>query len=62
MASVATAGQIDVHLVEDPWSEKSIRGSTAPAPGLFFEDLRREVNLFSEREGALVTESFEFLD
>lgn len=32
----------------------------APAP--FFEDLRREVNLFTERDGSLVTEAFEFLD
>jgi saccharopine dehydrogenase-like NADP-dependent oxidoreductase len=32
------------------------------APEAFFEDLRREVNLFTERDGSLVTEEFEFLD
>ena len=46
--------------------EVAAKGVLAPeacfAPGPFFEDLRREVNLFTERDGALVTEAFEFLD
>jgi hypothetical protein len=45
--------------------EIAAKGIFAPetcfSPGPFFEDLRREVNLFIERDGALVTEEFEFL-
>ncbi len=32
------------------------------SPESFFEDLRREVNLFEERDGSLLTEEFHYLD
>jgi saccharopine dehydrogenase-like NADP-dependent oxidoreductase len=39
-----------------------VASETCFSPESFFEDLRREVNLFTERDGALVTEEFEFLN
>ena len=63
---VVTGGPLLVASLKLLGGEVAAKGVFAPeqcfSPGPFFEDLRREVNLFSEREGSLVTEKFEFLN
>ena len=63
---VVTGGPILVASLKLLGGEIAAKGVLAPeacfAPGPFFEDLRREVNLFTERGGALVTEAFEYVD
>ena len=63
---VVTGGPILVASLKLLGGEIAAKGVLAPeacfAPGPFFEDLRHEVNLFTERGGALVTEAFEYLD
>ncbi len=62
---VVTGGPLLVASLKLLGGEIVTKGVFAPekcfSPGTFFEDLRLEVNLFSERDGALVTEEFEFL-
>ncbi len=62
---VVTGGPLLVGCLKLLGGEIAAKGVFAPekcfAPGPFFEALRREVNLFSEHDGALVTEKFEFL-
>ena len=62
---VVTGGPLLVASLKLLGGEIGAKGGFAPetcfSPGSFFEDLRREVNLFTERDGALVTEKFEFL-
>jgi saccharopine dehydrogenase-like NADP-dependent oxidoreductase len=62
---VVTGGPLLVASLKLLGGEITAKGVFAPeqcfAPGSFFEDLRREVNLFTKRDGALVTEKFEFL-
>jgi saccharopine dehydrogenase-like NADP-dependent oxidoreductase len=62
---VVTGGPLLVASLKLLRGEVAGKGIFAPeacfSPGPFFEDLRREVNLFTERDGALVTEEFEFL-
>jgi hypothetical protein len=63
---VVTGGPLLVASLKLLGGDIGAKGVFAPeqcfAPGSFFEDLRREVNLFTERDGSLVTEEFEFLD
>jgi saccharopine dehydrogenase-like NADP-dependent oxidoreductase len=63
---VVTGGPLLVGCLKLLGGEIAAKGVFAPeecfSPGPFFEDLRREVNLFTERDGSLVTEKFEFLD
>jgi saccharopine dehydrogenase-like NADP-dependent oxidoreductase len=63
---VVTGGPLLVASLKLLSGEITAKGVFAPetcfSPGSFFEDLRREVNLFTERDGALVTEAFVFLD
>lgn len=63
---VVTGGPLLVASLKLLGGKIAAKGVFAPetcfSPGSFFEDLRREVNLFTERDGALVTEAFEFLD
>jgi saccharopine dehydrogenase-like NADP-dependent oxidoreductase len=63
---VVTGGPLLVACLKLLAGEIAGTGVFAPeqcfAPEAFFEDLRREVNLFTERDGSLVTEEFEFLD
>ena len=63
---VVTGGPMLVACLKQLHGEIVAKGVFAPkacfSPGAFFEDLRREVNLFTERNGSLVTEEFEFLD
>jgi saccharopine dehydrogenase-like NADP-dependent oxidoreductase len=62
---VVTGGPLLVASLKLLDGKIAAKGIFAPetcfSPGPFFEDLRREVNLFTERDGALVTEEFEFL-
>ena len=62
---VVTGGPLLVASLKLLGGEVAAKGIFAPetrlSPGPFFADLRREVNLFTERDGALVTEEFEFL-
>ena len=62
---VVSAGPLLVASLKLLGGEIAAKGVFAPeacfAPGPFFEDLRCEVNLFSERDGKFVTELFEFL-
>ncbi len=62
---VVTGGPLLVASLKLLGGEIAAKGVFAPekcfAPGPFFEDLRREVNLFTERDGSLVSERFEFL-
>ncbi len=62
---VVTGGPLLVASLKLLGGEIAAKGVFAPetcfSPGPFFEDLRREVNLFTERGGTLVTEKFEFL-
>lgn len=63
---VVTGGPLLVASLQLMGGKIAAKGVFAPetcfAPETFLEDLRREVNLFTERDGALVTEAFEFLD
>ncbi len=63
---VVTGGPLLVACLMQLRGEIAAKGIFAPeacfSPGPFFEDLCREVNLFTERDGSLVTEEFEFLD
>jgi saccharopine dehydrogenase-like NADP-dependent oxidoreductase len=63
---VVTGGPTVVAALKILTGEFDKRGVFAPeqcfSPGRFFEDLRREVNLFEERDGSLVTEEFHDLD
>ena len=63
---VVTGGPTVVAALKILTGEFGKRGVFAPeqcfSPGPFFEDLRREVNLFEERDGSLVTEEFHYLD
>ncbi|MEJ2122016.1 MAG: saccharopine dehydrogenase NADP-binding domain-containing protein [Alphaproteobacteria bacterium] len=63
---VVTGGPLLVACLKLLHGEIATKGVFAPeacfSPGAFFEDLRREVNLFTERDGSLVTEEFGFLD
>ncbi len=63
---VVTGGPLLVASLKLLGGEIAAKGVLAPeacfAPGPFFEDLRREVKLFTERDGALVSEAFEFID
>jgi saccharopine dehydrogenase-like NADP-dependent oxidoreductase len=62
---VVTGGPLLVASLKLLSGEIKAKGVLAPescfSPEPFFEDLRREVNLFTERDGALVTEEFKFL-
>ncbi len=62
---VVTGGPLLVGCLKLLGGEIAAKGVLAPeecfSPGPFFEDLRREVNLFTERDGSLVSERFEFL-
>jgi saccharopine dehydrogenase-like NADP-dependent oxidoreductase len=63
---VVTGGPLLVASLKLLGGDIGAKGVFAPeacfSPEAFFEDLRREVNLFTERDGSLVTEEFEFLD
>lgn len=63
---VVTGGPLLVASLKLLGGKIAAKGVLAPeacfAPADFFEDLRREVNLFTERDGALVTVAFEFLE
>jgi saccharopine dehydrogenase-like NADP-dependent oxidoreductase len=63
---VVTAGPLLMACLKLLAGEIADKGVFPPekcfAPEVFFEDLRREVNLFSERDGSLVTQQFEFLN
>ena len=62
---VVTGGPLLVASLKLLGGEIAAKGAFAPekcfSPEPFFEGLRREVNLFTKRDGALVTEKFEFL-
>ncbi len=62
---VVTGGPLLVASLKLLCGEIAAKGVFAPEtcflPGPFFEELRLKVNLFTERDGALVTEEFEFL-
>ena len=63
---VVTGGPMLVGALKILTGEFAERGVFPPercfSPEPFFEDLRREVNLFEERDGSLVTEEFHYLD